>query len=73
MKIIQINSDGSGKAELDGTVCETDFSLVDSPEVGDFVIIHAGFAIEKLDVEDAEERITLFRELADSAGGSEAE
>jgi hydrogenase expression/formation protein HypC len=33
--------------------------------VGDFVLIHAGFAIEKLDEEDAKQTLQLFRELLD--------
>ena len=38
-------------------------SLVPHVSVGDYVIVHAGFAIELLDVAEAEERIKLFAEI----------
>jgi hydrogenase expression/formation protein HypC len=40
--------------------------LIDDVSVGDWVIIHAGFAIEKLSEEEAEQTLALFREIADS-------
>jgi hydrogenase expression/formation protein HypC len=51
--------------EIDGVRREANLMMVDGVGVGDFVLIHAGFAIEKLDREDAEETIRLFRELLD--------
>ena len=35
-----------GKVTLAGNVREADFSLIDEPAVGDWVLVHAGFAIE---------------------------
>ena len=37
--------------------------LVPEAAVGDYVIIHAGFAIEKLTEKDAEETLQLLREI----------
>jgi len=39
--------------------------LVPDTEVGDYVLLHAGFAIQKLDEEEAEETIRLFAEIAE--------
>lgn len=39
-------------------------SLLESPQVGDWVVVHAGFALEKLDEEAARETLALVRELA---------
>ncbi|MEW5748288.1 MAG: HypC/HybG/HupF family hydrogenase formation chaperone [Candidatus Thermoplasmatota archaeon] len=56
---------------IDGVMATVDFggvtrtanvSLVDA-KVGDFVIVHAGYAIEILDREDAEKTLDLFRQL----------
>lgn len=56
---------------IDGVMATVDFggvtrtanvSLVDA-KVGDFVIVHAGYAIEILDREEAEKTLELFREL----------
>ena len=65
MKIIEAGADQTGVAELDGSRHEVNLSFVDA-KVGDYVIIHAGFAIEKLDEAEANERIKLFDELAKS-------
>ena len=66
MEIVQIGEDGSGVAALEGSRAVVDLSLIDNPACGDFVIIHAGFAIEKLDREEADERIRMFEELGRS-------
>ena len=58
--------DATGVAELDGARYDVNLSLVESPQVGDYVIVHAGFAIEKLDVAEAEARLQLFAEWAAS-------
>lgn len=64
MEITEIAESGLGIGELDGSRHEVDLSLLDDPRMGDYVIVHAGFAIEKLDVEEANERLKLFEELA---------
>lgn len=43
-------------------------SLIDDPKIGDWVLLHAGFAIEKLDEEDALETLKMFGELEEAAG-----
>lgn len=37
--------------------------LLNDIHVGDFIILHAGFAIEKVDPKEAEETIQLFKEM----------
>jgi hydrogenase expression/formation protein HypC len=66
MRITEISPEGTGVAELDGASHEVDLSLIDGPAVGDYVIVHAGFAIERLDQAEADERLELFRELAET-------
>ena len=41
---------------------EVNVSLVD-PKIGDYVLVHAGYAIQKLDKEDALETLSLFNEI----------
>jgi len=54
-----------------GTInVEVDVSLLSNPQPGDHVIIHAGYAIETLTLEDAEERLALFKKLAELSGES---
>ncbi len=51
-------------AEIDGVRREASLLILDDPvEVGDFVIVHAGFAISRLDREEARETLALMREM----------
>jgi len=66
MKILSIEENQEqirGKVDLEGSSYEVDLSLVDSPETGDYVIVHAGIAIEKLNREEADLRLRLFDDL----------
>ena len=52
--------------ETDGMQKEIRLDLVDrQPAVGDYLIIHAGFAINCLDAKYAEENLALMREMAE--------
>ncbi len=64
MEIIKIDGNGFGIAYAGGIEYGVNLSLIDEPATGDHVIVHAGFAIEKLDVDEAENRLELFEELA---------
>ena len=46
----------------DGTKRQANITLVDV-KVGDYVLVHAGFAIEVLNEKEAEETLSLFREM----------
>ncbi len=54
-----------GIAEIGGIKREVDLRLLEDVVVGDYVIIHAGFGIQKLDKKEAEETLILFREMAE--------
>jgi hydrogenase expression/formation protein HypC len=53
---------GLAKAEVGGIVKEVNLSLVDDVAVGDFVIVHVGFALSKLQPDEAEATLALFAE-----------
>jgi len=64
-QIVEI--DGSrAKVELAGNVREADLSLIEDSAPGDWVLIHAGFAIEKLEPEEAAETLKLFAEMGEA-------
>ena len=46
----------------DGTKREANITLVEV-KIGDYVLVHAGFAIQVLDEKDAKETLDLFREM----------
>jgi len=59
-----------GKADFGGVSREVDLSLVDA-KVGDYVIVHAGFAIEILDEQEAQETLELWEELLEKCSDIE--
>ena len=62
MEVIAIN-DTIADVEIGGVTRQVRLELIDAaPAVGDYVIVHAGFAIRRLDREDAIETIKLFQE-----------
>lgn len=63
-KVVQINDSQEGKVDYLGTKVKTNFSLLENIKPGDWVIVHAGFAITKLDEEEAQETLSLLREIA---------
>jgi hydrogenase expression/formation protein HypC len=63
MQVISIEGD-LAMTEVDGVKREASLMMLDQEVVvGDYVIIHAGFAISKLDQEDARETLALMREV----------
>jgi hydrogenase expression/formation protein HypC len=66
MQVISKESeDGTGLAEIGGVKRSISFMMLPEASVGDYVIVHAGFAIQKLNEEEAQTRLDLFRQMAD--------
>ena len=61
MKIIEINGD-EGTVEIEDVRYKADLRLVEDVKKGDYVIVHAGFAIKKLDAKEAKETLKLMKE-----------
>jgi hydrogenase expression/formation protein HypC len=65
--IISIDEDNYAIIDISGTRREVCLDIVDEPvEVGDYVITHAGFAIHKIDVELAHEKLAMLKELIEN-------
>ncbi len=63
-KVIDVDKSRKGRVEYLGTKLKVDFSLIEEARKGDWVIVHAGFAISKLDEKEAQETLALLREIA---------
>lgn len=63
-KVIEIDDSNQGKVDYLGTKVKTNFALLEEVKPGDWVIVHAGFAITKLDEEEAQETLEMLREIA---------
>jgi hydrogenase expression/formation protein HypC len=63
MQVVSVDGDDA-VAEIDGVRRDASLMLLgEKVEVGDFVIVHAGFAISKLDEEDARQTLEMMREV----------
>ncbi len=62
-KIIRID-DTIATIDVDGVQREASIMLLEDAKLGDYVIVHAGFAIHKIDETEAMESLKLLREAA---------
>ena len=60
-KIIKIQNN-MATIDVEGVQRQTSLLLLEDARVGDYVIVHAGFAIQKLDEASAQETLDLLRE-----------
>jgi hydrogenase expression/formation protein HypC len=63
-KITRIDESGQGTASYLGSEVKVNLVLVPQARRGDWVIIHAGFAISVMNAKEARETLRLFKELA---------
>jgi hydrogenase expression/formation protein HypC len=69
-KIIEIYNNAGllmGKIDFNGVVREACLAYVPEAKVGDYTIIHVGFALNLIDEEEALEILNLFEEISSSA------
>jgi hydrogenase expression/formation protein HypC len=62
-QVVELRSAEAALVELGGVRKEISLALVDDVAVGDFVIVHVGFALQKLDREEAARTLELFAAL----------
>lgn len=71
-KIVKVLADGNALADLGGIEKAVNVSLIEDPRVGDWVIIHVGFALQKIDEEEAQKTLALLAEAAKASEKTEA-
>ena len=63
-QIIEILEHEQAIVDMGGVRKPISTALLDEVAVGDYVIVHVGYALERLNVAEAEETLRLFAELA---------
>jgi hydrogenase expression/formation protein HypC len=53
-------------ADIEGVTREISLQLTPEAKVGDYVLLHTGYAIGVIDAEEAEETLKLLREMAEA-------
>ena len=64
MRLIEIDG-AAGVAEVDGVTRQVRLDLLPEVVLGDYILIHAGLAIARVDPDYAQETLSLLRSLAD--------
>lgn len=64
MKVVKVEGD-LGEVEIGGVKRQVSLQLLNEVKIGDYLIVHAGYAIQKLDEKDAKETLTFLRKMAE--------
>lgn len=64
-EIIEINEDHA-RVSLSGNIYSANIGLLEDVNVGDYILLHAGFAIQKISEEDANATLELLEEMKSS-------
>ncbi|MGO9514784.1 MAG: HypC/HybG/HupF family hydrogenase formation chaperone [Steroidobacteraceae bacterium] len=67
-QVVALLDDQWVETEMGGIRSRVSIALIDDVALGDYLIVHAGFAITRLDVEEAEKTLALFDEIAAHLG-----
>ncbi len=68
VRVVELLEGDRATVDVGGVRKEISLALVDGIAVGDYVILHVGYAIQRLDPEEAEKTLALFAELGESMG-----
>ena len=67
VRVVALPAPDTALVDLGGVHKEISLALVEGVGIGDYVILHVGYALQKLDVEEAERTLALFRSLAEGS------
>lgn len=65
--VTEILPDDQAKVELGGVTKTISMALVSDVAVGDYVIVHVGYALNKIDPDEAAKTLALFAEMNQTA------
>lgn len=63
-KVIELLDNDMARVDLGGTVMEVSLALVEGVTLEDYVIVHVGHALQRLDAEEAQKTLDLMAEMA---------
>jgi hydrogenase expression/formation protein HypC len=64
VRVVELLGEATAMVDLDGIRKEISLALLDGVAVGDYVIMHVGYALARLDPEEAERTLVLFAAAA---------
>lgn len=69
VEVVEVMADELAVVNIGGIRSRVSTALVEDVAEGDYLIVHVGHAIARLDVAEAERTLALFREIADHLEG----
>ncbi len=63
--IVSVNGN-MAEVSAGGTIFKAGLHMIENAKAGDYILLHAGFAIQKISEEEAEETLKLLKEMKDS-------
>ena len=69
--VSELLPDDMARVSLDGVTKEISIAMVEDVKPGDYVIIHVGYALSKIDAEEAEKTLALLAEAGALQGAAE--
>lgn len=73
VRVEQVIDDDTALVDIGGVNKEVSITLVDDVHVGDYVILHVGYALNKLDPEEAKKTLELFAQMESAMQKSQQE
>jgi len=71
-KVLSIDENNIAEVDTLGVKRKVSLMLLNEPvKIGDYVLIHVGFAMEKIDPEEAEKSLSLFKEIIEEMNSEE--
>ena len=68
-RVLAINSElNMATVAVDTVSVEVSLALVDDVQIGDYLLIHVGFALQKIDADEAQATLQLFADLSATPG-----
>ena len=61
-RVTELLADGMARISLDGVTKVVSVALVDDVRVGDYIVLHVGYALARIDEAEAERTLALLRE-----------
>ncbi len=72
VRVVELIGDATAIVDLDGIRKEISLALVDGVQVGDYVILHVGYALSRLNPAEAARTLALFAEVGAQGAGQPA-
>ena len=69
-RVAELQDNDTAVVELGGVRKQISLALVDGVSVGDYVIVHVGYALNRLDPDEAAKTLALFAEIGEEIAPS---